>query len=180
MGALHGGSRVGFPTLLPEPDGHLSMHPVLRLSNASGFLNHFESSLMRARISDDGFTVCDCMRNSSLSFFSFWHEFSCPPSPAVGLSLNSDYYGDCVTISILSDRITVIPFISTPRKLMVVGTFSFGGKRGNIPSRGLAMAFDSLWHLRCLSCDWFGSLIILLLNDQDHIIVFKVCGDARP
>ena len=43
MGALHGGSRVGFPTLLPEPDGHLSMHPVLRLSNASGFLNHFEA-----------------------------------------------------------------------------------------------------------------------------------------
>jgi hypothetical protein len=43
MGALHDYSRVGFPTLLPEPDGHLSMHPVLRLSNASGFLNHLEA-----------------------------------------------------------------------------------------------------------------------------------------
>ena len=37
-------SHVGFPTLLPEPDGHLSMHPVLRLSNASGLLNHFYDS----------------------------------------------------------------------------------------------------------------------------------------
>ena len=88
---------------------------------------------MRARISDEGATTNGCVRNSSLSFVSFWHEFGCPPSPAVGLSLNSDYYGDCVTDSTLPGRITVIPFISTPRKVMVVGMSPFGWKHGNIP-----------------------------------------------
>ena len=134
---------------------------------------------MRARISDEGFTDCVCMRISSLSFFSFWHEFSCPPSPCTGLSLSSDYYGDCVTVSTLPSRVTAIPFISTPRNMMVVGMYPLEWIHGNTPyQRGLqwfSIRYDTI---QCLSCDGIGSLIILSVNDQDHIIVFKVYGDA--